>query len=642
MVKLFLSILILVLVSCAGITPLNKADRAKLYSADFLGTVSSITNLIDQKLLEEAQRELSKLDENELSVNEVSLKRYLLGRFYLGVEDTEKAIFNFELALSGAGEDSILISQALLGLSIGYFRLGIYDRSLDSLTKISNDHLSPIEKISSYNIGYQIAKAYQNQELYEQSLFGLVSMLGESDFKNDRYYQELFGLLNSKSLDDQKMIGLDFSAQENLPLSSYSLVIAENLIYAGRANDANEILDSLLKSKNATNFEQEVMVIREKLSDDKKVSPLKIGVILPLSGKYKKFGIEALNGIQVSYETLLKEKGFELNVKDSKSSPIISSFYAKELFEKDRVGLIIGGLSSGEAKAIYLELKNKQVPFISLAQVFIPRMEKDKFLLELPPSIESEIAELLKEDTIKQLGAKGAILFPKDEAGRLYFDELFYQQNESYTLVNAIPYTPSVKDFRVPVQNLLNLKHKKLRKDEFNLMKDFFDADESSTVRRVQILAPEIEFDWVFIASRPIEAIQLIPGFNYYDAFNTLMIGPSSWNSKKVRALGSRNKKLHFMDGNIGDDRLLEDEFELQYQRMPNLVSKRAINAVGVAGELVGSEQSLSRNEYLNKMMKSQELAFNGHKWLLSQNLWLKQMSIHYLSRGKPREGVNN
>ena len=37
-------------------------------------------------------------------------------------------------------------------------------------------------------------------------------------------------------------------------------------------------------------------------------------------------------------------------------------------------------------------------------------------------------------------------------------------------------------------------------------MKNYFEADENSSVRRVQILAPEIEFDWVFMPARPIEA----------------------------------------------------------------------------------------------------------------------------------------
>ena len=289
--------------------------------------------------------------------------------------------------------------------------MGIYDRSLDNLLKINNDHLSQMEKLSSFNIGYQIAKAFQNQELYEQSLIGLVSMLGESDFKNDRYYIELYSLLNSKSLDDQRNLAINFADMSSLPLASYSLRLSENLIYAGRPNEAIEIFEKISSGQHGQYFESQILVLREKLTDDRKVSPLKIGVILPLSGKYKKYGIEALNGIKVSYEKLLKPQGYELNIKDSKSSPIISSFYAKELFEKDRAGMVVGGLSSSEARAIYLELKNKQVPFISLAQIFLPRSSKDRFLIELPPSIESEVLEVIKIKNLDKIGNRGAIIF---------------------------------------------------------------------------------------------------------------------------------------------------------------------------------------------------------------------------------------
>ena len=48
---------------------------------------------------------------------------------------------------------------------MGYFNLGIYQQSLESLVKVNEEHLSQIEKVNSYNIGYQISKAFQNQDL---------------------------------------------------------------------------------------------------------------------------------------------------------------------------------------------------------------------------------------------------------------------------------------------------------------------------------------------------------------------------------------------------------------------------------------------------------------------------------------------
>jgi hypothetical protein len=643
MAKVLITFLFIFLYSCSGITPLNQIDRSSLYSSKFLESVSVTNELIDQSYFDEARAQLAQMDENDLSINEISLKRYLLGRLYLGLDDNEKAIFNFELALSGAGKDNVLISQTFLGLSIGYYKIGIYDRSLESLTKINNQHLSPSEKLNSFSIGYQMAKAYQNQELYEQSLIGLVSMLGDMEYKSDRYFQELLGLLNSKSLNDQKIEALNFLLSKSVPLGSLSLTVAENLIYSGEPSSAIEVINRLEQSEHAPIFELTINELKGRLSDEKKVSPLKIGVILPLSGKYKQYGVEALNGIQVAYERLLKNKNFELNIKDSKSSPVVSSFYAKELFEKDRVGLVIGGLSSSEAKSIFLELKNKQVPFISLAQVFLPRRLKDQFLIELPPSVESEISELVSEKNIKKIGKRGAIIFPLDEAGKFYFNEIFAKVSAEFTLVNAVNYQSNEKDFRDPVKNLLNLKFKKLRSDEYNLMKKYFDAQESSGVRRVQILAPEIDFDWVFIPSRPIEALQLIPGFNYYDAFNTLIIGPSSWNSKKVRRLGSKNRKLHFLD-EIKLEGLseLEQEFKSYYLRPSNLISNRAMDAVGVANKIVGTIETQSRNDYLDTLKQKQEIEFVNHHWVLVNSLWIKQLNIHHLSRGIPREGVNN
>ena len=46
---------------------------------------------------------------------------------------------------------------------------------------------------------------------------------------------------------------------------------------------------------------------------------------------------------------------------------------------------------------------------------------------------------------------------------------------------------------------LKKVKYIKLREDEYNLMKKYYDSEENvSTVRRVQTLSPKIDFDWVF------------------------------------------------------------------------------------------------------------------------------------------------
>lgn len=643
MAKILIISIVLIILSCSGISTLNKIDRSKLYSSEFLETVSLINKLIEQKQLNKAQAQLTSLDESSLSSNEISLKRYLLGRIYLGIEDTEKAILNFELALSGAGEDKILTSQSFLGLAFGYYKIGIYDRSLENLKQLNLEYLTAAEKINNYNIGYQISKAYQNQELYEKSLIGLVSMLGSNAIQNDPYFQELYSLLILKSLDDQRTSALNFISMKNYALINMALKLSQNLIFSGRNQDAIYLVDEIQKSDFGLNFTQQINDIKNKLTDEKKISPLKIGIILPLSGKYKKYGVEALSGIQIAYEKFLRERGFILSIKDTKSSPIISSFYAKELSEKDHVGLIIGGLSSGEAKSIFLEIRNKQIPFISLAQVFLPRHLKDQFLIEMPPSIESEVEELVKPENIEKLGKKAAIIFPMDEAGKYYFSELFTKQSENFSLVDAINYNADEQDFSDPIKTLLNLKHVKLRAKEFNMMKEYFEASESSSVRRVQTLSPKINFDWVFIPSRPLEALQLIPSFNYYDAFNTLMVGPSSWNNLKIRQLGAKNRKLHFLDEIVSsDENELKNSYTKFYFREPNVISERGMDALSVANKIIGNTETNNRNEFLSLLNQSNEIEINGQRWDLTQGLWIKKVSIHHLSRGLPREGVNN
>ena len=644
MKKLLYIIMLILLISCAGIKPIGTIDRTELYSSEFLISVKSITAMIDENNLIEAEEDLRKMDEVDLSENEKSLKRYLLGRLYLGNNDIEKAIYNFEIALSGAGEDQILISQSMLGLSIGYFKMGIYDRVIDNISKINFSYFNPNEKLNGYTIGHQVAKALQNQELYELSLIGLVELQSEGSSKGEKdYYKELLATLSSKNLDQQKNISLDLIKKENLLLTKIVLSLVDNFIYSGRINDAKDLILALQNSKLADTYRNQILELSSKLVDDEKVEPMKIGVILPLSGKYKKYGVQALYGIQAAYNHFLKEKLYELKIRDSKSSPIVSSYLARELYEKEKVGLIIGGLSSSEAKSTFQELRKKQIPFISLSQIFISREFKNKNLIELIPSIESEVAEVISESNLNRLGRNGSIIYPYDEAGELYLKEFYDQGLNKFKLVEAIGYQTNEEDFRDPVRQLLNLKYRKLRQNEYDLMKAYYESQKDSSVRRVQVLEPEINFDWVFIPSRPLEAIQLLPGFNYYDAFNTLMIGPASWNNSKIKELSRKNKKLHFIDEkSLEAENILEASFEENFGKKPNKISLRAMDAVGVAVQILPETLVTNRKEYIQKLNTIDNISYHQHVWKSDKNIWIKELEIYHLSRGNPREGIKN
>ena len=55
---------------------------------------------------------------------------------------------------------------------------------------------------------------------------------------------------------------------------------------------------------------EDILKFKERVGAFSEVDPKAIGVILPLSGKYKKFGVRILRGIHLAFSGFLAESGF--------------------------------------------------------------------------------------------------------------------------------------------------------------------------------------------------------------------------------------------------------------------------------------------------------------------------------------------
>jgi ABC-type branched-subunit amino acid transport system substrate-binding protein len=97
----------------------------------------------------------------------------------------------------------------------------------------------------------------------------------------------------------------------------------------------------------------------------------KIGVILPLTGKYSVYGNSTLHGIECAFGIFSPCDGLipaELIIKDDAGDPLKSEAAVDELVNLDRVNLIIGPLSSSSVDAAANKAQALGVPLISLSQ----------------------------------------------------------------------------------------------------------------------------------------------------------------------------------------------------------------------------------------------------------------------------------
>src|SRR5690606_37366429 len=138
-----------------------------------------------------------------------------------------------------------------------------------------------------------------------------------------------------------------------------------------------------------------------------------VGVVLPMSGRYKAFGDATLRGLKLA----LKGSDIELLLKDGQGDPTLTAKLIEELTFDDGVIAIIGPLLSDDSRRGALVAEELSVPLISLSRL--------EGLTEIGPHVfrtmvtNSQQAEALADYAVGTLGYKSfAILHPNSAFGQ--------------------------------------------------------------------------------------------------------------------------------------------------------------------------------------------------------------------------------
>jgi branched-chain amino acid transport system substrate-binding protein len=96
--------------------------------------------------------------------------------------------------------------------------------------------------------------------------------------------------------------------------------------------------------------------------------PLKVGVILPMTGDQSTYGEESWNGIRLAKEDL-EARGirWELVLKDEKSTKQEAGNQAKLLIENEGVDVLLGSVASSNTEQIAVEARESGIPLITPA-----------------------------------------------------------------------------------------------------------------------------------------------------------------------------------------------------------------------------------------------------------------------------------
>lgn len=633
-----LLMILLVLAACTQMKTTKTIDESQI-SAVTKVKLNEARDLIKANNPKAAIAKLSELNDNNITPIEKALKYNLKGVTLFNMGEVDKALLNFEVSEKYSPKDTQLYSQVQLNMASAHFKLNQFNELKDRLARIDRKVLTEAENKKYAQLALAYGNKVENHAMVVSSSLTLMSDLKTfSEIQSSNLYEPLkesFGKLSQ----GQKIDVLEeFNDSNILAVAQLAELEADERYLAGDKTGAQDVV-AWLRSEFGTNEEVQKFVkdFELRLENSARISISDIGLVLPLTGEKSSFGQKALSGVDTGLKVLGMNENVKIHTKDSVDSPAQGAQAVLELIREEKVSFIIGGLFPESAKAEYLEARKYGVLYISLSQINLPKEEKNHHLIEVQGSIESQIETLLSEEMVNKFGTRIGVIFPDNEGGKAYVDEIWRKASQKNLQVTSVASFPkNTHDYREAAQLFLGLKYPRERSEELKIVDDVYSLEKSS-IRRVQTLPPVLDFDWVFLATYPHEATQLIPTLGYYDANRIKVIGGPSWVSKSMVKEQKNLGTLYF----VGDDpkdlnQEMLTKFQEIYGKPAGLIEIIALDAMKLGAEtLIASGEVSSRDDFDAKIKAHGKLKGLTTEWEYKDGIWLKRMNAMTITRGE-------
>jgi ABC-type branched-subunit amino acid transport system substrate-binding protein len=357
--------------------------------------------------------------------------------------------------------------------------------------------------------------------------------------------------------------------------SYYQFNLATAYLEAGKVRESKELLGNLRLEGMASGDQKKVLALKERIQKSESgaaipkpvapppgsgqvpvaavspspppapvevysgpVNPKRIGILLPLSGKYENFGKRVQKAVELAFQssTLEEAKTFELISVDSGDSAESHETGLKKLIEEQEVVAVIGPLLGKHLDSLRSKAAYYQIPLVSVAQV---QGVPDPQVFSCSVSITDQTAKVARY-AVQTLGlTRFAILGPDNKAGQEVAQSFWSEAEKLNAEIRAFElYDPELTDFREPVDKALGLHYTEVRSKELEELaekrKELNITKKTMKTLQYFTLPPIIDFDAVFIADEARTAGQVIPTFAYRDAKSLKYFGISSWNSPQL------------------------------------------------------------------------------------------------------------
>lgn len=563
--------------------------------------------------------------------NNPSGKRSYQALFRLGWIDQSNRSFSsairFYQILLQRFPKSLLDNSARFNSAVSYYEMENYARAEALFQKVLRS--SP-DKKRKWEIMYRLARIDGSRMNYEKAFAKLKKVHGQIDNNDVRKYAvEVAKNLINEKLGNAQVATLIKKLGNGFPVDLLLLKEISSFRESGNISNYVTSIEKFIEkfSNHSRKVEVEGWLNSVRGQTETKI---KIGVVLPLTGKLALTGQRVLQGIQLAVNKLPSQsrEKLALEVRDSGSHFQIKKVIS-ELAGLPNVVGIIGPLLSDEVKVAGEIARQFHIPIFSPTASTQGLVDKNPYIFRNALTREIQ-AKFLAEYSINTLHLRRfAVLHPFEPFG-LELKDIFVNEVEALggEIVAVSGYERSQNDFKKQILQIGGVEDDNLVKIAREIVlsegqiEDFSDASvlsrpvidmghlSENDIEKLKV-SLELSYDAIFIPGVYDKVGLIIPQLAFYNVNKVTLLGANGWNSPELVKLGGKYlKKVYFVDGYYLNSHQSEvqqfvQEFKSNFGEEPVYLSAQAFDAANIFIRIIlaGADNRMKMQEHL-KLVK--------------------------------------
>jgi ABC-type branched-subunit amino acid transport system substrate-binding protein len=602
------------LLSACGTPTVTREGRAVPVEIAIGDDLAAARAALESRRPEDAQRRLERLLEEVPRGPRTDEALVLLGESYWQLGKTEDAIAAYRRA-SLQRPRGAWAAEADLRLAGIYRATGRPELARQILSS------SPVDRAEAdlrARIYRELKELARDAGRREEALRWLAHERRDADHEAAaaRLDAECDELLSSGALSD---VELERAAAQMPSGPIQDVVVLELARRAAEAGDPEAARGwiSRLPERLREREEERRASLLELLEQDTVGPGAPIGVALPLSGPYGRYGWSVLHGIVLGLGIYGDDSSrFRVHVRDTAGEPEQAARAVRELRDEGAV-VVLGPLRSSTTAAAAESAQSGGIPLLAFAQgEDLPSIGAWVFRLGVT---RSDQVRVLVRYAVERRGLRRfAVLYPKDEFGTDY-KNLFWEEVEKAggEIVGVESYEPDAVDVQRSVRKIVGLEYlgereRDLIRERDRLLRKPVENARRLASKELANLPPYVDFDALFVPEVAQRVGLILPQLRFYDIRDVLLLGPSDWNHRALVEIAGQDAEgavfsdAFFPDSDFPFVREFVSAYYAAYGEQPDALAAQGYDAASMMREVLSGRGSMSRAGARNALLRVQ------------------------------------